>query len=515
MTSPARRLLVGRLHRSRGSGLVPVRRLAQGGATSTLSGTVTDTSGAVIPGASVVVKRADTGLTSEAVTNTEGQFTIPQLAAGQIHRQRHPRGLQDRDGERRRSERRRPRGRERQARSRRHRGAGRRHRRLRSRQDAVVHGLDDADDQADLEPADAPSRSALDFVANLAGVNTPGGVRDSTVNGLPQGSINITLDGMSIQDNYLKTTDGFFARVSPRLDAIEEVTVTSAANGADSGGQGAINIRFVTKSGTNVFKGSAFFTLRHDGLNANTFFNNRNLPADPATGKAPKAELRQYQPGFNAGGPIVIPGLWDGRDKAFFFFAYEDNRSPSKITRNRVILTPAGHEWRLHLRQHHGEPPAARGAERADGDARSGRREAVRRHAQRVVERQHHQPVGSDPAAGLVPGGQQQLHAVSGRPRRLQPDQESPAVGLVHPQQAGLDARHDEQPRAVLPGLPEHGQPAVHAATSPRCISARPSGRTSSTRSMAGRRAARPSSRPSSRRRSSAATASATRTATS
>jgi hypothetical protein len=185
------------------------------------------------------------------------------------------------------------------------------------------------------------SRDALQFVVNLPGVNTPGTARNSTVNGLPQGAINITLDGISIQDNYLKTSDGFFARVQPRLDAIEEVTVTSAANGADSGGQGAVNIRFVTKSGTNSFKGNGFFTLRHDGLNANTFFNNRNLPPDPKTGKAPKAELRQYQPGFNAGGPIVIPGLWDGHDKAFFFFNYEDSRSPSKITRNRVILTEA------------------------------------------------------------------------------------------------------------------------------------------------------------------------------
>src|SRR6187401_1639216 len=55
---------------------------AQGGVTSTLSGTVTDTSGAVIPGASVIVKRADTAVTSEAVTNAEGQFTIPQLNPG-------------------------------------------------------------------------------------------------------------------------------------------------------------------------------------------------------------------------------------------------------------------------------------------------------------------------------------------------------------------------------------------------------------------------------------------------
>ena len=340
MTSPARRLLSAAFIALALLVSSPSVAFAQGGASSTLSGTVTDTSGAIIPGASVVVKRADTGLTSEAVTNAEGQFTIPQLAAGRytvtvtlagfktatvndvevnagvaaaVSVKLEVGGIEE--------------------------------------QVVVTAGSEVVKTQSStvsttlttkqISSLPTTSRSALDFVANLAGVNTPGSVRDSTVNGLPQGSINITLDGMSIQDNYLKTTDGFFARVSPRLDAIEEVTVTSAANGADSAGQGAINIRFTTKSGTNVFKGSTFFTLRHDGLNANTFFNNRNLPPDPATGKAPKAELRQYQPGFNAGGPIMIPGLWDGRDKAFFFFAYEDNRSPSKITRNRVILTEA------------------------------------------------------------------------------------------------------------------------------------------------------------------------------
>ena len=112
------------------------------------------------------------------------------------------------------------------------------------------------------------SRNALDFVVNLPGTNTPGGSRDSTVNGLPQSTINMTLDGMSIQDNYLKTTDGFFARLSPRLDAVEEVTVTSAANGADSAGQGAVNIRFTTRSGTNNLLGTRTSTCGTTGLNA-------------------------------------------------------------------------------------------------------------------------------------------------------------------------------------------------------------------------------------------------------
>ena len=84
----------------------------------------------------------------------------------------------------------------------------------------------------------------MDFVTFLPGVQTPGGNRESTINGLPQGMINITLDGVNIQDNTLQSTDGFFAIVSPRLDAIEEVTVTTAAQGAESAaGRGADQVR--------------------------------------------------------------------------------------------------------------------------------------------------------------------------------------------------------------------------------------------------------------------------------
>src|SRR5262249_60696404 len=100
------------------------------------------------------------------------------------------------------------------------------------------------------------------------------------------------------------TPDGSSAGLGPRLHAVEEVTVTTAAQGADSAGQGAVNIRFVTRSGSNQFAGSGYFYLRHDALNANTWFNNRDLT--PVNGKAPKTGLRQYQPGSPAGGPILI-----------------------------------------------------------------------------------------------------------------------------------------------------------------------------------------------------------------
>jgi len=180
------------------------------------------------------------------------------------------------------------------------------------------------------------SRNALDFITFLPGVNTPGSNRDSTVNGLPQSAINITVDGMSVQDNHLKTGDGFFARMSPRLDAVESVTVTTAANGADASGQGAVQVRFTTRSGTNTFSGSAYHYFRHHSLNTNTWFNIRDNIA--------KAELVQNQPGLRLGGPIVIPGLFDGRNKAFFFGNWEELRQPSDVTRTRTILHPRAEE---------------------------------------------------------------------------------------------------------------------------------------------------------------------------
>ncbi len=113
---------------------------------------------------------------------------------------------------------------------------------------------------------------------------TTGSIRDATVNGLPQSAVNITLDGMNIQDNYAKSWDGMFTRVSPRLDAVEEVTISTAAQGADMGSQGAAQVRFVTRSGTNKYQGSAYFYYRRDWMNTNTWFNlHRNV--DAVTGK--------------------------------------------------------------------------------------------------------------------------------------------------------------------------------------------------------------------------------------
>ena len=109
--------------------------------------------------------------------------------------------------------------------------------------------------------------------------------------------------------------------------------MTTAANGADSSGQGAVQVRFVTRSGSNSFTGSAYHFFRHDSMNATSWFANRDGLGKP--------ELLQNQPGVRLGGPIVIPGLFNGRDKAFFFVNYEELRQPQDVLRNRTVLAPA------------------------------------------------------------------------------------------------------------------------------------------------------------------------------
>ncbi len=183
------------------------------------------------------------------------------------------------------------------------------------------------------------SRNPLNFLVLMPGVNAPGISRNATINGLPQSTIDITLDGINIQDNFNKTTDGFFTRVPTSLDSVEEVSISTATAEAQGGAMGSSQIKFVTRSGTNELHGSVYEYHRNPWLNSNYWFNNRDQPPD-ASGKAPRARVLFNQYGFRVGGPIRIPGLFDGRNKAFFFVNYEEFRQPSQVNRTRTILNP-------------------------------------------------------------------------------------------------------------------------------------------------------------------------------
>jgi len=311
--------------------LISTPAFAQGGSTSAIGGTVVDEDGGVIPGATIVVKNNATGASFTAYTGPAGRFSVPAVPTGTYTVTVSLEGFK-----------------------------------TAVLNDIVVTVAGPANVRAVLEIGSVSetinveaagaivqtqsttisstintteiqnlplnSRSVLNFVVNLPGVNTPAGSRNSTINGLQQSSINITLDGVNIQDNTLKTTDGFFAIVNPRLDAIEEVTVSGAAQTADASGTGAVQIKFVTRSGSNSFSGSAYWYYRSDVLNANDYFNIRD--------GVDKPKLQQNQPGFRVGGPIVIPGLYDGHNRTFFFLNYEEFRQPNQITRDRTILSP-------------------------------------------------------------------------------------------------------------------------------------------------------------------------------
>jgi hypothetical protein len=306
---------------------------AQGATTQTLSGVVTDTSGAVVPGADVAAKHGGTGVVSNTVTNTDGIFSFPSMPIGPYTVTVTLQGFKT---------------------------AVIQNVTVTSAQPTAIRvtmEVGGVTEQVTVSSSSEvvqtqsstvaqtintnqisklpiTSRSAMDFVNMLPGVTTANGNRQAVVNGLPRGTINITLDGVNVQDNTLRTSDGFFAIVSPRLDAIEEVTVSTAAQGAGDAGQGAVQVKFVTKSGTNSFTGSGYYYGRRDWLNANTWFNNRNGVA--------KTALRQNQEGFAVGGPIVFPGMFDGHNKAFFFVNYEEFRQPSAVTRNnRIVLNTA------------------------------------------------------------------------------------------------------------------------------------------------------------------------------
>jgi hypothetical protein len=200
------------------------------------------------------------------------------------------------------------------------------------------------------------SRNAVNFIVFLPGVDTPGLNRDATINGLPENAINITIDGINAQDNFNKTTDGNFARVSPRLDAVQEVTVTTAASGAGDSGSGGAQIKFVTRQGSNELHGSVYEYHRNPVLNSNYWFSNRdNAPVHSETGltcgttgqpfepgkcRAERARVLTNQYGFRVGGPITIPKIFNGRDRAFFFVNYEEFRLPNASNEQRTIFNP-------------------------------------------------------------------------------------------------------------------------------------------------------------------------------
>lgn len=176
---------------------------------------------------------------------------------------------------------------------------------------------------------DAPinGRSTLDLALLKPGV-TPSNPDDGSagtynIAGGRSDSVTFLLDGGNNND-LLDNSVNF----NPNPDSVAEFRILKSDYTAEYGRNAGGIISVVTKSGTNEWHGSGYDFVRNDAFDANRFFNKSN--PDP-TQNLPRNDLKRHQYGATFGGPITIPRVVHGRDRFFFFVAYQGQR---QITRD-------------------------------------------------------------------------------------------------------------------------------------------------------------------------------------
>lgn len=187
----------------------------------------------------------------------------------------------------------------------------------------------------DIRDLPYASRDTLQFALLMAGnasANDPTG-RQSTYNGLPNASMNITVDGMNNNSQRFKSGGtSFFTFAPARIDAMDEMTVSTTGMGADASGEGAMTIRMTTKRGTDHYHFEVGEQFANEDLNANTFF--KNLRSQPIS------RTRQNNPFGSVGGPL-LPFVPKMKHKLFFFAYFEAQPQPTSYTNSGTVLTAA------------------------------------------------------------------------------------------------------------------------------------------------------------------------------
>lgn len=314
---------------------------------ATLTGTVTDPSGAVVPGATVVVHSEDTGADVRTVTtNSSGGFNITNLAAGRYTVTVKNEGFQ-----------------------------------TFAASDVVLnvaekHTLDvqlkagKVSERIEVTAENTPIQTTTaeqsgtvtgDQVRELAlsnrnfeqlvllqpGVSNqlgdkPGfGLSSNTqisINGARTGANNWTVDGADINDSGSNGT----LLNTPGIDAIQEFTLERSNYDASFGRSGGGQVVVAVKSGTNQFHGSAYEFNRNNYYNANTFGARAAIAAGglPSDNKTPIERYNDY--GFTIGGPLFIPKLYHpDKNKTFFFWSEEWRKASTPGTNTITVPTAA------------------------------------------------------------------------------------------------------------------------------------------------------------------------------
>ena len=309
-------------------------------ATATLSGTVVDEQGAIVPGASVKITDPARAFERQTTTNGEGAFTFVQLQPTNYTVTVERDGFANTEvrdvilnvGDQ---------------------------RVIRINLKVGEIGATVTVESAGSPISESPSvKTVVDrqFIENqpLNGRSflplvelTPGAVLtpttegvqgDFSVNGQRPGTNYFTVDGVSANfgvasNGALQKAGGSYPAYTLQgttsslasVDAVQEFAVQTSAYAPEFGRQAGGQISIATRSGTNQFRGGIFNYFRNDALDANDFFANSNGLAKPP--------LRQNDFGFTIGGPVFLPrfgeggrSLYDGRDRTFFFASYEGLR---------------------------------------------------------------------------------------------------------------------------------------------------------------------------------------------
>jgi hypothetical protein len=294
-----------------------------------ISGTVTDSTGASVPGAAVTLTNTDRGLLVRTLTtNQAGFFAAPSLPLGmytvkveaQGFKVDEVTGLNLHVNDALTVNRKLLIGSTSQA--------------VSVRADAIQLNFQDASSATlisgtQVRELSLPGRNYEQLVSLQPGVSYGGGdqlyiglsnpsgetnVVSFSVNGNRNSANNWTLDGADNVDRGSNLT----LLAYPSIDAIAEFKTLRGTFSAEYGRSASSQIDVITRSGTNAFHGTVYEFFRNNVLNANSYLNNKNGVKRPL--------LRYNDFGYTLGGPVWIPHIYNGRDKTFFFFSQEFRR---------------------------------------------------------------------------------------------------------------------------------------------------------------------------------------------
>src|SRR5215831_958444 len=308
----------------------------------TITGTISDASGAVIPGATIQAKNTDTGLVYTAGSSETGNYTLPQLPAGNYEVTVELPGFKKfvRPGIT-----------------------------IAATQIARIDGKLEvgANTEAVTVEAAAPllktesgeishnvnadtliSLPVLSITGGGAGVRNPlsaitlmPGASFSNefslrVNGMPSNSQTIRIEGQDATNGLWRAQNQIN---QPSVDALQEVTVQTSSFDAEYGQGGGGLFNYTMKSGGNDFHGAVYDYFVNEFLNAGTPFTDRANFGDPArAGQHIRNRQRRNDYGFNIGGPVLLGHMYDGHNKTFFFFNFDQYRETRGVANNQTTV---------------------------------------------------------------------------------------------------------------------------------------------------------------------------------